>query len=165
MQERPGLGNSALKREHQRWLEYVRSHSHSPKVSMTRHWQTCQISSSPIEFKVQEGTRSRTAGLLFPHFDSRRLRGWNSRWLPRCKRMQKDSDRRPRTGAFDPTPTVPIASIASIAANSRGSRHILPRPWNVQLALGVLERRKDPEWSAFLGGCRVCRVPLLWSWP
>ncbi|CAL1173404.1 unnamed protein product [Cladocopium goreaui] len=23
-------------------------------------------------------------------------------------------------------------------------------PWNVQLALGVLERRKDPEWSAFL---------------
>ena len=27
----------------------------------------------------------------------------------------------------------------------------LPRPWNVQLALGVLERRKDPEWTTFLG--------------
>ena len=23
----------------------------------------------------------------------------------------------------------------------------------MQLALGVLERRKDPEWSAFLGAC------------
>eukprot|EP00435_Cladocopium_sp_Y103_P075778 s5_g64.t2 len=38
-------------------------------------------------------------------------------------------------------------------------------PWNVQLALGVLERQKDPEWSAFLGAFRhlprVPRVPLL----
>ena len=41
-------------------------------------------------------------------------------------------------------------------------RVFAPRPWNVQLALGVLSHRDDPEWRPFLGTLR--RKPARWAY-